>query len=51
MQMASYCRCLPQARVLHFDDWILLLKHLCFFDEAFQQREGTSRFTTAPKLP
>ena len=34
----------PEARVLRFDDWMLLLKHLCFFDEAFQQREAAPAF-------
>ena len=32
------------AKLLAFDDWILFLRHLNFFDEAFQQREGTLAF-------
>lgn len=31
-------------RTMSYDDWLLLLKHLCFFDEAFQQREGVLCF-------
>ena len=31
-------------KIMCFDDWMLLLKHLHFFDEAFQQREGTLAF-------
>jgi hypothetical protein len=27
-----------------FDDWMMLLRHLLFFDEAFQQREGCMAF-------
>ena len=29
------------------DDWMLLLKHLHFFDEAYQQREGTLCFVNS----
>ena len=32
------------AKLLCFNDWNLLLKHLDFYDEAFQQREGTLCF-------
>ena len=28
-------------KLLAIDDWMLLLRHLHFFDDAFQQREGT----------
>ena len=31
----------PDAKLLCFDDWTLMLRDLKFFDEAFQQREGT----------
>ena len=31
-------------KVLSLEDWMLLLKHLHFFDEAFQQREGVLCF-------
>ena len=34
----------PEAHVLHFHDWMKMLKDLCFFDEAFQQRDGTLIF-------
>ena len=32
------------AKLLSYDDWTWLLRHLKFFDEAFQQREGTLCF-------
>ena len=34
----------PEARVLRFPDWMKMLKDLCCFDEAFQQRDGTLIF-------
>ena len=34
----------PKDKLLCFNDWMLLLKHLLFFDEAFQQREGAMCF-------
>ena len=34
----------PDAKLLAVDDWNLLLRHLEFFDEAFQQREGVLCF-------
>ena len=33
-----------EAKLLRIDDWMLMLRHLCFFDEAFQQIEGTLCF-------
>lgn len=33
--------------LMGFPDWMLLMKHLLFFDEAFQQREGCLAFVFA----
>lgn len=35
---------LADQKLLSLEDWMLLLKHLHFFDEAFQQREGVLCF-------